>query len=70
VQGTAVIQHVRQNLPPECALRAAAGDAHLGDLAQSHRFDELEAISQTEGDAFQHRARQVCLLVPRASGSG
>ena len=67
------------DLPPERALRSPAGHPHLSDRAEAGAREQPEAVAHAEGDAFEHRARQVGAPVaqrsgrrtqPRASGSG
>ena len=50
-------------LPPERALRAAAGGAHRVHRARPG-LDDIQAIALAVGDAFDHRADQVGARVP------
>jgi hypothetical protein len=57
-------EHIRQYLPPERAFGPAAGDAHLGNFAQTGRFHQLETVAQAEGHALQHGAGHVRQAMP------
>ncbi len=57
-------QHVGQDLAPDRAARAAAGDAHLGDGGEPRFLHQFEAVAQAKGNAFEDGPGHVGLGVP------